>query len=150
MAWHVAVADQDGCWSDWSEALTWDMGILRTLPISSSSSQPRSNVFTWQGQWLARSNVVPPTDDCAYYADRPNPLFRTEFSLSASNSLLRNPSEIPGTGDSKPIARARLLVGALGYYEVFIDGMRVVNRMLDPKWTSVDKRIAYVPTTSPR
>ncbi len=41
------------------------------------------------------------------------------------------------------VARARVYVTALGYYELRINGERIGDRMLDPAWTTYPKRVLY-------
>ncbi len=48
-----------------------------------------------------------------------------------------------GFNVSKPIARARLYIGAAGYYVASINGKRVGDAVLDPGVTAYDKRVLY-------
>jgi alpha-L-rhamnosidase len=41
------------------------------------------------------------------------------------------------------IARARVYVAALGYYELRLNGQRVGDNVLDPAWTDYHKRVLY-------
>jgi alpha-L-rhamnosidase len=41
------------------------------------------------------------------------------------------------------VARARVYVTALGYYELRINGERIGDRVLDPAWTTYPKRVLY-------
>src|SRR5438132_3995895 len=41
------------------------------------------------------------------------------------------------------IARARAYICGIGYYELRINGNKVGNNVLDPGWTSYDKRVLY-------
>jgi len=51
--------------------------------------------------------------------------FRTEFSLAA------------------PVARARATIAGIGYYELHINGERIGRSVLDPAWTTYEKRVLY-------
>lgn len=53
------------------------------------------------------------------------PLFRKEFRVR------------------KPVAKARLYITGLGYYEASMNGKRVGDHVLDPGWTRFDKRVSY-------
>jgi len=44
----------------------------------------------------------------------------------------------------KKIARARAYICGLGYYELRLNGRKVGRNVLDPGWTTYDKRILYV------
>lgn len=43
----------------------------------------------------------------------------------------------------KPIKRARAFVAAAGYYELYLNGKKVGDHVLDPAWTDYSKRILY-------
>ena len=68
----------------------------------------------WTGRWITGSA----TDTSA-------PLLRREFVLE------------------KPVASARAYVTAAGYYELRINGQKVGDRVLEPAWTSFDRRVLY-------
>jgi alpha-L-rhamnosidase len=55
------------------------------------------------------------------------------------NNLLRKEFTLP----SKPV-RARAYVTALGYYELRVNGEKIGNNVLDPAWTTYEKRALYV------
>ena len=78
----------------------------------------------WTGKWIC-SDAPVPAEDQDFYADHPAPMFRKEFS----------------TG--KKIARARAYVAGLGYYELYLNGRRVGDHVLDPGWTTYSKRVLY-------
>lgn len=78
----------------------------------------------WQAQWLNDGKPTP-TKDEDFYKEDPAPLFRREFTLA------------------KPIARARLYISGLGYYEASLNGRRVGDQVLDPGWTRYSKRVLY-------
>ena len=78
----------------------------------------------WTAQWLNDGKPVP-TSDAAFYEDDPAPLFRKEFSTS------------------RKIARARLYISGLGYYEATLNGKRVGDHVLDPGWTAYENRVLY-------
>ena len=44
---------------------------------------------------------------------------------------------------NKPIARARAYVAGLGYYELYINGKRIGDRVMEPGFTDYSKRIFY-------
>lgn len=53
-------------------------------------------------------------------------------------NLLRKEFEI-----AKPVRRARMFIGAAGYYELHINGHRIGDHVLDPAWTEYNKRVLY-------
>ncbi len=79
----------------------------------------------WHGKWLSDGRALPQKDE-DFYAPAPAPLFRKGFKTTG------------------PIKRARLHIAGLGYHELRINGRKVGDHMLDPGWTSYDKRVLYV------
>ncbi|MDD4821294.1 MAG: alpha-L-rhamnosidase N-terminal domain-containing protein, partial [Bacteroidales bacterium] len=77
----------------------------------------KMNLNEWKAQWISDHN------DKEF---RPSPLFRRSFNVG------------------KKIATARAYVSGLGYYELYLNGKRVGNNMLDPGYTHFDKRVLYV------
>ena len=78
----------------------------------------------WHGKWICRDTPVPHRDK-DFYTDQPAPLLRRTFAAKGT------------------IAKARLYVSGLGYYELRINGERVGDHVLDPGWTSYGKRVLY-------
>ncbi len=78
----------------------------------------------WQGEWIndGRSN---PKNDAEFYQEDPAPQFRKEFAVT------------------RKVARARLSICGLGYYEAHLNGARVGERCLDPGWTRYSARALY-------
>lgn len=69
----------------------------------------------WQGQWIG----APDTEVTA-------PLLRREFTVEQG------------------IEAAHVYIAGLGYYELYINGQKVGDHVLDPGTTQYDKRILYV------
>jgi alpha-L-rhamnosidase len=78
----------------------------------------------WKAKWIQRKSAGP-IPEAKMFDDHPAPLFRKEFSLD------------------KQVARARVYVSGLGYYELRLNGEKVGDRVLDPGWTSYTKRVLY-------
>jgi len=78
----------------------------------------------WEAQWINDGKPAPERDE-DFYRDDPAPLFRKEFPVR------------------KRVARARLYICGLGYYEAFLNGDRVGDHRLDPGWTTYGKRALY-------
>lgn len=71
----------------------------------------------WQAKWIS---------DCYDKNYEPAPLFRKNIEIA-----------------NKPIVAARVYISATGYYEMFINGIRVGKNYLDPGYTDFSKRILY-------
>ena len=78
----------------------------------------------WSGVWINDGRGNPEKDE-DYYKDDPSPIFRKEFDVD------------------KQIKCARLYISGLGYYEATLNGKRVGEHVLDPGWTSYEKRVLY-------
>lgn len=70
----------------------------------------------WKAEWIS---------DGGDKNTRPSPIFRKTFSAS------------------KNIKKARVYISAQGYYEMWINGIRVGDKVLDPGYTHFDKRALY-------
>lgn len=79
---------------------------------------------SWTSTWIDDGKPIP-TNDEDFYKNDPAPLFRKEFTVRSG------------------IAKARLYITGLGYYEASINGTRIGDHVLDPAWTNFDKRTLY-------
>ncbi|MDN3687430.1 alpha-L-rhamnosidase [Cyclobacterium jeungdonense] len=75
-------------------------------------------------RWLEADRPLPEADSL-FYAPRPAPLFRKEFSVSSE------------------IDSATLSITAAGYYIATINGDTVGKNVLDPAWTDYTKRVYF-------
>jgi len=123
--WQVQIWDKDGVAGQWSPAATWEIGL------------PAAN--DWSGaNWirLARDTRHSPLSQRPVQTKGmakprmaeafPSPMFRREFQVK------------PG------VVRARAYVCGLGYNEVYLNGQRCGNAVLDPGQTTYDVRAFYV------
>ena len=78
----------------------------------------------WKGKWIEDTKPYP-SDEKSMYEDNPAPLFRRDFKAP------------------KNVRKAVMYVCGLGYYEAYINGKKVGNKLLDPGWTDYSKRILY-------
>ena len=79
----------------------------------------------WKAHWIGdvRQQFVRDED---FYQDDPMPQFRKTITVN------------------KKITEARLYICGLGYYEVYINGNKVGDHVLDPGWTAHRKQALYV------
>jgi alpha-L-rhamnosidase len=78
----------------------------------------------WTASWISDGKTAPAKDEDHYKPDR-MPLFRKEFR------------------PAKPLSSARLYITGLGYYEAYINGKKLGDRVLDPGWTTYRKQVLY-------
>jgi alpha-L-rhamnosidase len=78
----------------------------------------------WTGHWIGDGRQYRGKDE-DFCGEDPAPLLRRSFSIT------------------RDVARARLFISGLGYYEASLNGRRVGDSVLDPGWTAFDKRVFY-------
>ena len=102
------------------ETCYWQLRVWDQDDRASAYSEPAA--FTmgllhesdWTGPWIGA-----PTDD-------PSPLLRKAFDLAS------------------PVSRARLHISGLGWYELYLNGRRVGDHVLDPATSDYAQRVLYV------
>jgi len=82
------------------------------------------NASDWKGNWIEESKSIS-SKSTTLYEDNPSPLFRRDFMAT------------------RKIKKAVMYVSGLGYYEAFLNGKKVGNKLLEPGWTNYSKRILY-------
>jgi len=103
--------------SPWSKPSWWEMGLLA----------PED----WKGedgaaQWIAAPETRAPRAGKGKAAEEPAPLLRKAFEVRQG------------------LKRARAYVCGLGYYELYLNGKKVGDHVLDPAQTDYDHRSFYV------
>lgn len=95
----------------------WSTAGRKLTSQTASFETAKFSPGEWTGRWISDT-------------------FDKEFRKAP---LLRKTLEL----ESKPIRTARLYVCGVGYYECFINGIRVGDHELDPGYTHFDKRVLY-------
>ncbi|MDN3476835.1 alpha-L-rhamnosidase [Pseudoalteromonas sp. APC 3355] len=130
----------------WSEPGVWEMGLLEKSD--------------WQAQWIqVKKQVITPLTEnvtkWVLYATGTHKegLKKLPKKKAATQMLVVDQvNQQPTAGlfrhnffikPSKKIVKAKLHSTAAGYYEVYINGQRVSDRIMDPGQTDFDKRILY-------
>ncbi len=78
----------------------------------------------WKAKWIGDGSVNPSSDSAYYQPDR-MPLFRTDFSTK------------------KKINRAVLYASGMGYYEAYLNGEKIGDRVLDPGFTTYAEEVLF-------
>jgi len=123
--WKVKVWGKDGIESVWSPAATWETGLpgaadwqdASWIQLAKDTRDSPLEMRPFEKKGRAKPKTV---------KSFASPLFRREFTLK------------PG------IVRARAYVSGLGYSELFVNGQRIGNAVLDPGQTTYDVRALYV------
>ncbi|GEA09877.1 alpha-L-rhamnosidase [Alteromonas sp. KUL49] len=142
--WRVRVwSSENATPTPWSDTGVWEVGLV--------------NHSDWQAKWLqvALPEQAVTTPDVMqwmrYAADLENPKLPAskvatqervlkQLEASATAGLFRYEFDVSA---SATIVKARLHSTAGGYYEIFINGSKVDDRIMDPGQTDFDKRILY-------
>ncbi|SEW31068.1 alpha-L-rhamnosidase [Natrinema salifodinae] len=118
--WKVRVWDGDGNERRWSD------------PTQFTTAIPHTDEH-WEGEWIGPDYGEWSEEDAidddylaeGDYDERPEPLLRNEFDLE------------------KDVEAARVHISGVGCYELFLNGERVGDRVLDPAQTQYDETILY-------
>jgi len=104
----------------------WKVRVWNTEDKVSAWSKPASwemgllSENDWQAEWIS----APPPDDGSMDV-RPSPFFRK------------------GVVCNERVTAARVYITGLGYYELYINGKRIGDHVLDPAFTRYDRRVLY-------
>ena len=120
--WKVRIWDKNGNVSPYSKPASWEMGLL--------------DKTDWQAKWISAPKVyswyeLDRDRKSIKWSDRsaqvdPSPFFRKPFSIS------------------RTVKKATVYVTGLGYHELYINGRKVGDHVLDPGVTHYNKRVLYV------
>lgn len=119
--WKVRIWDASGNPSEYSHSASWEMGLLNPVFWRAQwISAPR--LFNWGLRNQQRAQMA---KDAPPEREEPSPIFRKEFVV-----------------DSPPKS-ARAYISGIGYYELYINGRKVGDHVLDPAFTQYDKKVLY-------
>lgn len=135
----VEISDGDGKVCASSAPVVFETGLLLTKDwtaewIGTSARHTLSRLpLPWRWQILPHFPMAmagPPvprnsSDMCGMYADDPAPTFRKTFETKSA------------------VKSARLYATGLGYYRLYLNGVRVGDGALEPAWTAFAKRVMY-------
>jgi alpha-L-rhamnosidase len=119
--WKVRVWDQDKQPGDWSEITSWEMALLDAKDWA-GSQWIGHEVDTHNSEHSYRSHL----EKEGKFDSHPSPLLRKEIKLA------------------KEIRSARAYVSGVGYFELYINGEKVGENLLDPGQTNYEKHTLYV------
>jgi alpha-L-rhamnosidase len=107
------------------ERVTWKVRVWDGGDQASAWSAPASwemgllQPSDWKGKWIGTIDQLAPSTP-------PAPHLRRTFVAS------------------KPVASARAYVAGVGYFELWINGKKIGDHVLDPGFTRFDRRVIYV------
>ncbi|MBI4165785.1 MAG: family 78 glycoside hydrolase catalytic domain [Acidobacteria bacterium] len=120
----------------------WDSGKVASdnsaQVVFAGKPLESGRTYYWRVRTWDKSGQASPTSDTAQFEMAMLSPSDWKAQWIGGNNLLRKEFQIPG-----PIRRARAYVTALGYYELRLNGEKVGKNVLDPGWTTFEKRHLY-------
>lgn len=108
----------------------WRVKVYDGANESSEWSMPATfetailNVSDWQAKWIGDGSKQFEKDE-DFYKEDPMPLFKKIFTTN------------------KKIASGRLYISGQGYYEAYLNGKKIGDRVLEPGFTTYKKEVLY-------
>lgn len=124
--WKVQLRDQTGVWGEWSEPVSWRMGLLSPDDWSGAEWIGRGGPDTREQQFSERQTKRKKETSPKMRSSFPSPLLRREFNIR------------------KPVSKAFAYICGLGYSELYLNGEKIGDHVLDPGQTCYDRRALYV------
>lgn len=120
--WKVKVWDTDGAESDWSQVSSWRTGLF--------------DEFDWKGEWISSrfAEILPHRR----YKSNRRAGHENWFMEDSAAVYMRKQIEVASL-----VRKATAFICGLGYYELYINGRKVGDRIMDPLFTDYDKRVIY-------
>lgn len=122
----------------WKVIIRDEKGEEHFSPVSSFQTAFLSEA-DWQASWIGTGQASEKLPEEGFYAfPEEHYGFKDSVSYSGISLLLRRETEIHGK-----IRSARAMVTGLGFYEFFVNGQRVGDKVLSPAKTPYHKYILY-------
>jgi len=122
--WKVRVWDIKGKPSAWSKTAFWHTGIF--------------DANEWHAKWIS-SRYVEAKQGHLQIPERAEPVIILPVTPDTAALLLRKKTEIA----RQPVS-ATAFISGLGYYELYINGAKVGDHVLNPNFTDYNARINYL------
>ena len=143
--WKVKVWDKNNKASEWSETATFSTGLFADDDWKNARWIAWKSQEEWETNWWKRKAIEEQCHEVnlpSYFGARmslwerylfhyenpydPSPLMRKEFKAT------------------KEIKSAKAFVAGIGYHELYINGKKVGDHVLDPGWTNYPQTVLYV------
>lgn len=121
--WKVRVRLSDGRQTAWSDPAQWSMGLLKPEDWTAKWISMKQQTFE---ELKAQFQTGTETKPDYYFESRNSPMLRKSFSIA------------------KPVKAAQVSICGLGYYELYLNGAKVGDHVLDPAWTCYHRNALYV------
>ncbi len=121
--WKLMTWDDNGYLSSWSDPASWTMGLLKS--------------DNWSGQWISMQQTSLQERKTEFGSDEKEEA--DHFFECRNSPLLRKSFSIGGT-----VKTAQLSICGLGFHELFLNGQKVGDHVLDPALSSYHRNAHYV------
>ncbi|WP_194766535.1 family 78 glycoside hydrolase catalytic domain [Tamlana sp. I1] len=141
--WKVKVWDKNNIPS-WSKIATFSTGLFQEEDWKNAQWIAWKPQSAWEKEWWERKDI----ESKALQFQLPS-LFGASMSMFEryyfhyQNQYDASPLLRKSFNVNKKVKRAKAYISGLGYYELFINGERIGNQVLDPGWTDYRKTILY-------
>ncbi|MCF2946953.1 glycoside hydrolase family 78 protein [Paraglaciecola aquimarina] len=131
---------------NWSDIASWEMGLLNKSDWQAkwlqAEKQMAAKITQSVENWmLYAANIHENSNDNLHKGKRETQeRVLQQLAAQPTASLFRHEFSVT---PNKTVVKARLHSTAAGYYEIFINGKKVDDRLADPGQTDYDKRILY-------
>ena len=123
--WKVKISDNHGAISDWSKIQKFEMGLM--------------NDANWgDSKWITL-NKDTRTSPHRFRNYKTGRMKKSQSVDGFAASYFRNEIDVV-----KVVENAQVYIGGLGYYELFLNGEKVGDHVLDPAPSNYDKQAYYV------
>ena len=135
--WAVRVWDEKNNAGDFSPAASFQIGLLKPDDWAGARWIGRWD----EEQWKQRRQAKNELDRNPKYRYGSQPIweeYEAHKNLLEGAPLLRKEFTL-----AKPIRQAHAYICGLGYYELYVNGKRAGDQVLDPAFTQYEKRVLY-------
>jgi len=142
--WKVRVWDKNNDVSEWSKLATFSTGLLEKEDWKGAQWIAWKNQDEWANEWWRKKEVESKAIEFqlpSYFGAHLNMFERFHFFDDKKHDaapLLRK-----GFNVKKKVKSAKAYISGIGYYELYINGKKIGNSVLDPGWTDYRKTILY-------
>ncbi|WP_232824790.1 family 78 glycoside hydrolase catalytic domain [Algibacillus agarilyticus] len=144
--WRVRVWSADNNKSDWSDIQSWEMGLTTQSDWQAKWIQVKDPVIAEIDKpalaWMTHAANIQEqnTDKLKKNKRKTQEGILEKLKQEPTASYFRHQFTVP---NNKTLIKAKLHSTAAGYYEIFLNGNKVDDRIMDPGQTDYEERILY-------
>ncbi|WP_418262493.1 family 78 glycoside hydrolase catalytic domain [Flavobacterium faecale] len=142
--WKIKVWDKDGKESKWSEIAHFSTGLFAAKDWKGAQWIAWKDQAEWETEWWRKKDVESQALQFqlpSYFGSSMTMFERYHFFHDKpydAAPLLRKDFKV-----NKKVKTAKAYISGIGYYELYINGKRIGDQVLDPGWTDYRKTILY-------